>query len=124
MQHVRLRHFANLVTQVELIDDLFNVVRKAIKVVLEVGFELRRIAQQGFERELGRVVEDVARSFTQSVGIEVGHICVFTLETYFFQHRVFGRLQQAVQTAQYEHGQDDISVFAANEDITKAVVSN
>ena len=89
MQYVRLRHFANLVAQVELIDDLFNVVRKAIKVVLEVGFELRRIAQQRLEGELRRVVEHIARSFAQSVGIEVSHIGVFTLETYFFKNRVF-----------------------------------
>jgi hypothetical protein len=39
-----------------------------------------------------------------------------------FQDLVFGKLQQGVQAAQYHHGQDDITVFAPDVDITKAVV--
>ena len=45
VQHVGLRHLADLVAKVELLDDFLDVVGEAVKVVLQIGFQLRRVAQ-------------------------------------------------------------------------------
>jgi ATP-dependent RNA helicase HelY len=60
VQYVRLRHLSDLVAQIELLDDLLHVVGEAIEVVLQVGFQLRRVSEQRFQRETGRVIEHVA----------------------------------------------------------------
>lgn len=64
------------------------------------------------------------RRLAQTMRIEVSHFRILTLETHLFKHRFLGWLQQTVQTAQDEHRQDDIAVFAAHENIPEAVVSD
>lgn len=56
--------------------------------------------------------------------IEVGHFRIFTLEAHLFEHCFFAGLQQAIQTAQDKHRQDDIAVLTAYENIPEAVVSD
>ena len=56
--------------------------------------------------------------------VKVRHFRVFTLEADLFEHRFLAGLQQAIQTAQDKHRQDDIAVLAAYENIPKTVVSD
>ena len=122
VEGVRLRHFPDLVAEIELGDDFGDVGAEAVEVVIEVRFQLGGISEQTLEGELGGVVEDLAGCFAEAVGIEQSHACLDFLELHLGQHGFLGILQQAIDPAEHEHRENDIAVFSADEDIAEAVV--
>ena len=124
VERVGLAHLANLVAQVELRDDLGDVRAESVEVVVEVRLELGGIAEEALECEFGRVVEDLAGGFAETVRIEESHVRLVLLEIHLGEHRVLGVLEQAVDSPEDEHGQDDVSVFSPDEDVAQAVVGD
>ncbi len=121
---IGLRHLADLISEVELGDYLADVFAEAIEVVTELGFQLRGIAEQGLESEARGNVEDLPGGMPEAIGIEHRQFGVLLLEADFREHRVLGLLQQAINTPENEHRQDDIPVFSPHEHVPQAVVRN
>jgi hypothetical protein len=117
-------HLADLVAQVELLDDLGDVGAEGVEVLVEVGLELGGVAEQLLEGELGGVVEDLAGGVAEAGGVEDGHLRFVLLELHLGQDGVLAVLEQAVDAPQDEHGEDDVAVFAADEDVAKAVIGD
>lgn len=82
---------------------------------------------EGFPSRLLRgefrgVVEDLAGGVAEAVGVWDGHPGVFLLELHLGEDGFLGFLKQAVDPAENEHGQDDIAVFPADENVAEAIV--
>ncbi len=122
VEGVRFRHFPDLVTKIELGDDLGDVGAESVEVMIEIGFELGGITEQAFQGEFRGVVKDLAGSFVQSIRVEDGHLRLGFLELHLGEHGVLGFLQQAIDPPENKHGQDDIPVFSTDKNIAQAVV--
>ncbi len=124
VEGVRLAHFPDLVAEIELGDDLAYIVGEAVEVVVEIRLKLGGISEQALEGKLGGVVKDLAGGLAEAVRIEDCHFCLGLLELHLGQHGFLGVLQQAVDSAEDEHRENDIAVFPADENVAEAVVRN
>ena len=106
------------------VNDLGDVRAEGVEVVVEVGLELGGVAEELLEGELGGVAEDLAGGVAEAVGVENGHARFVLLELHLGEDGVLGVLKQAVDAPEDEHGEDDVAVFAADEDIAQAVVGD
>ena len=113
-----------LVAEFEVLQDVLHVRREAAKVVLEVGEELL-LGAAGFQVAQGKaggVVEGLSGSEAQGGGLFGDSRAVEQAPG--FQDRLLGRLQHSVQPAEDAHGEDDVRVFAALEQVTEDIVGD
>jgi len=92
---------ADLGSQIELIDDRFDVLAKAIEVGLEIGFQNLAIIGRGidklFQGPWGSIVENIAGRIFQPFRVKISKTGVVSLKLNFLHNSIFGRLQQAVK---------------------------
>ena len=121
-QRMRLDQPGNLVTELELLQDLLDVGREAVEVRLEVGPEPLLLADGGqvTEPEGGGVVEGLAGGLAQcSVLIRNAGFIHLGLHA---EHRFLCWFQNCVKAADDCHGQDDVAVLAPDVDIAQNIV--
>ena len=121
---IGLRQARDLVAELEVLQDVLHVGRKAIEVGLEVGPQLL-LDGAGLEiaqGEFGGVVEGLARCLPQ------GRVLVDDLGGIQgglqVQHRLLGGLQHRIQPPQHRHRQDHVAVLAAHVQIPEHIVGN
>ena len=89
-------HGGDLTVELELLQNILDVLREAVQVVLEVGFDVVRIVQQMLKGELAGVVKCLAGSVAQQY---ISHGEIFH-RLILLQHRVvLGVGQDAVEPA-------------------------
>ena len=113
-----------LVAELEVVEDVLDVRREAVQVILEVGFELLTadLGPQVVEGEPGGVVEGLSRRFSER-GVLAAD--AFPVQKSFpLQHGLFAGFQHCIKAAQHRHGQDHVPVLAANVDIPQHIVRN
>ena len=113
-----------LVAEFEIFDDVLNVGGEAVEVVFEVGEELV-LGGAGFEvaeGEAGGVVEDLAGGGGES-GVLFGDAGLVE-EGFGFEDLGFGGFEDGVHAADDAHGEDDVGVLAAFEEVAEDVVGN
>ena len=113
-----------LVAEFEVFDDFLDVGGEAVEVVFEIGEELLLVGA-GFEvaeGELGGVVEGLVGGFAEGgvlfgdgVGIE---------ELFCLEDGGFGGFEDGVEAAEDAHGEDDVGIFAASEEVAEDVVGD
>src|SRR5664280_2880953 len=119
---VRLGQPRDLVAELEVVEDVLDVPRKAIQVLNEViaqllltvaGAEVAKSERRG-------VVEGLAGGLAQGgvlvcdVGTIEGRLHV--------EDRILGRLQHGVEAPQNRHGEDDVAVLAAHVQVAEHIV--
>ena len=114
----------DLIPKLEVLEDVLHVRREAVEIGHEVVLErLLRLAGLQVAQEEGRgVVEGLAGGGAQGV-VLVGDLFLVECGLHF-EHGLFGRLQHGIETAEDGHRQDDIAVFAADEDVAQGVVGD
>ena len=113
-----------LVAELEVVEDVLDVGREAVEVVLEVGEQLL-LAAAGLEiaqRELRRVVERLASGIAER-GALLGDARLVE-HLLGFEHRLLGRLQHRVHAADDAHRQDHVRVLAALEEVAQDIVGD
>ncbi len=114
----------DLVAELEVIEDLLHIGRETVEVGHEIGLELllagaRAQVAQGEPRG---VVEGLAGGLAQGLVLldDTGAVeCGLHVED-----GLLGRLQHRVQAAQYGHGQDHVTVLAADVNVAEHVVGD
>ena len=121
---VGLGEGGELVAEFEVFEDVLDVRREAVQVVFKIGEELL-LAAAGFEvaqGELGGVVERLAGGGGEG-GALLGDARLVE-HLLGFEHGLLRRLQHGVHAAQDAHGQDDVGIFAALEQVAEHVVGD
>ena len=121
---VGLGERGELVAEFEVFQDVLNILREAVQVVLKIGEKLL-LAAAGFEvaqGELGGVVERLAGGGGEG-GALLGDARLVE-HLLGFEDGLLRRLQHGVHAAQDAHGQDHVGVFAALEQVAEHVVGD
>ncbi len=121
---VGLGERGELVAELEVFEDVLDVGREAVEVVLEVGEQLL-LAAAGFEvaqRELRGVVERLAGGIAERGALFGDARLVEHLLG--VEHRLLGRLQHGIHAPDDAHGQDHIGILAALEQVAEHVVGD
>ena len=117
---IGLRQRLELVAELEVVEDILDVEREAVEVVLEVGKQLL-LAATGLEvaqRELRGVVESLPRG--------VALLGDARLVEHFFglKHLPLGRFEHRIHAPDDAHRQDDVRVLASLEEVAQNVVGD
>ena len=103
-------------------------IAEAVQVFLDICQQDLLVVGCGFIQlahgPFAGVEEDITRCLFQWRVIQFGRFHLLTLEFYLGKNFVLGWLQQRVQTAQNHHGQDNVSILAANINIAQAIICN
>src|ERR1017187_8634795 len=113
-----------LISELEVIEDVLNVGREAVEVILEIGEQLL-LAPAGLQiaqGELRRIVEGLTRRIAErgpllSKAGPVEHL--LSLE-----HRLLGGLQHRIHAPDDAHRQDHIRVLASLEEVAQDIVGD
>ncbi|BFU91373.1 MAG: hypothetical protein NTAFB01_25600 [Nitrospira sp.] len=113
-----------LITKLEVLKNVLNVLREAIEVVLEIGEQLLPAAA-GLEiaqSKLRGVVESLARSITErrallSDACHIEHLLGV-------QHLLLGRLEHRIHAPDDAHRQNHIRILAPLKQIPKDIIRN
>jgi hypothetical protein len=121
---IRLDEGGDLVTELELVEDLLNVWGEAVEVSFEVRPELLLFGArlEVAERERRHVVEGLSGCLPQR-RVLVGDASPVK-PLLHIQPGLLGGLQYGIQPADHRHGQDDVSILAAHVDIAQDVVGD
>ena len=113
-----------LVAELEVLEDVLDVGREAVEIVLEIGEQLLLAAAglQIAQRELRRVVERLARGIAER-GALLGDARLVE-HLLGIEHRPLGRLKHRIHAPDDAHGQDDVGILAALEEIAQNVVGD
>jgi len=123
-ERIGLGKSRKLVAEFEVFQDVLHVRREAVEVGVEVGQKLL-LAGAGLqiaEGEFGSVVKRLFGGVAQR-GVLLGDAGLVE-HLLGFKHGFLGRLQDSVKTAQAAHGQNDIGILAALEQVAEDVVSD
>ena len=123
-ERVRLREPRNLVSELEVVEDVLYVWREPVQIGLEICLELL-LARAGLEvaqRELRRVVKRLAGRLPQRL-VLVRDLRLVERHLHV-EHGLFRRLEDGVEAAQNGHRQDDIAVLAADVQIPEDVIGD
>ena len=123
-QGIGLGQGGELVAELEVLDDVQHVGREAVEVVLKIGQQLLRVAArlQVAQGEAGSVVKSLARRVAQGSAL-LGNTSVVQ-HFLGIEHALFGGFEHRVHAPDDEHGQDDIGVLAALEQVAQHIVCN
>ena len=123
-QCIGLGKARNLVAELEVLQDVLHVGRKAVQVCLKVSFELllAGAVSQVPQGEPGSVVEGLAGGLPQRLVLV--HDASAVQCCLHGEHSLFGRLQFGIQATQYRHRQNNVPVFAAHIEIAQHVIGN
>ena len=121
---VGLGERCELVAELEVVEDVLDVGREAVEVVLEIGEQLLLAAArfQVAQRELRRVVEGLPRRIAER-GALLGDARLVE-HLLGLEHRLLGRLQHGIHAPDDAHGQDHIRVLAALEQVAQNIVGD
>jgi len=121
---VGLREAGDLVAELKAVEDVLDVRREPVEVVLEVALELLLGGPrlQVAERELRRVVERLTGGLAER-GVLVGDSRPVHRGLHV-EHGLLGRLQHGVEPAQDGHRQDDVAVLAPHVEVAEDVVGD
>ena len=113
-----------LVAELEVVEDVLDVGREAVEVVLEVGEQLL-LAAAGLEvaqGELRGVVEGLAGGIAER-GALLGDARLVE-HLLGLEHLLLGRLEHRVHAPDDAHRQDHVRVLAALEEVAQDVVGD
>ena len=113
-----------LVAEFEIVENVLDVRREAIEVILEIGEQLLLAAArfQVAQRELRGVVEGLPRRLAER-GTLLGDARLVQ-HLLGVKHGLLGGLQHRVHAPDDAHRQDDIGVFAALEEVAQDIVGD
>ena len=118
----------DLAPEFELVDDLLDIGAIAIEIILHIGQEdllvVGRIIEYPLQGPRAGIVEYISSCLRQPILIKLRKLGFIALESYFFHDGFLSGLQQSIQPAQDDHGEDDIPVLAPHIDIPEAVVGD
>ena len=123
-QGVGLREPRDLVTELEVLENVLYVGREAVEVGLEVGPELlpARAGPEVAQGELRGVVEGLSRRLPEGrVLLDDAGLVEHRLH---LEHVRLAIHQHRVQPAQHRHRQDDVPVLAADVEVSEDVVGD
>ena len=125
-QCVNPRERVELVAELELVDDLDDVGRKAVKVGLEVCLQLLALVcgRQVGQAEPRGIVEGLPRGGTKGTALVLRGEAICGEERVLVAHRLAGRFEDGVEASQDAHGEDDIRVLAPLEQVPEYVVGD
>ena len=121
-ERVGLGESRDLVTELELLEDVLHVGREAVEVCFEVGLELL-LAGSGAEvsqREPRGVVERLAGGLTE--GLVLVDDAGLVERGPHVEHRRLGRLEERVKATEDRDGEDHIAVLAPDIEVAEHVV--
>ena len=123
-QRIGLGQRGELVTELEVVEDVLDVGREAVEVVLEIGQQLlvATARLQVAQREAGRVVERLAGSVGKC-GALLGDARVVE-HLLGVEHRLLGGFEHSVHAPQHAHRQDHVGVLATLEQVAQHVVGD
>jgi len=120
VQQAGLGQLVDLGVELEALEDVAHRRAEGLQVGTQVFADVVLVTHELFQVQGGGVVEELAGLTQQKwFGVQTG----FFTQSLFSQHLGLGRLQHAVQTAQYGEGQDDLAVLGLLE-ITAQQVSD
>ena len=113
-----------LVAELEVVEDVLDVGREAVEVVLEIGEQLLLAAAglQVAQCELRSVVERLSRRVAER-GALLGDARLVE-HLLGVEHRLLGRLQHGIHAPDDAHRQDHVRVLAALEEVAQNVVGD
>ena len=123
-QGVGLREPRDLVTELEVLENVLYVGREAVEVGLEVGPELlpASAGSEVAQGELRGVVEGLSRRLPEGrVLLDDAGLVEHRLH---LEHVRLAVHQHRVQPAQHRHRQDDVPVLAADVEVSEDVVGD
>ena len=121
---VGLRQRRELVAELEVVEDVLDVGREAVEIVLEVGEQLLLAAAglQVAQRELRGVVEGLSGGVAER-GPLLGDARLVE-HLLGVEHRLLRRLEHRVHAPDDAHRQDHIGILAALEEIAQDIVGD
>jgi hypothetical protein len=113
-----------LVAELEVVEDVLDVGREAVEVVLEIGKQLL-LAAAGLEiaqRELRGVVEGLPAASQRAARCSVmrASSSIFLVSS----TALLGRLQHGIHAPDDAHRQDDVGVLASLEEVAEDIVGD
>ncbi len=123
-QRIGLGEPRDLVTELEVLEDVLYVGREAVEVGLEVGPKLL-LASARFEvthGKAGGVVKRLVRRLAQ--GLVLMDYCSLVERDHHVEHGLFGWFEHRVEAAQNCHRQDDVTVLTSHIEVAQDIISN
>ena len=123
-QNIGFDHCVNLVSELELLQNLLYIWRKTVQVCGEIGFELLLLGagRQITQTEGRSVAKRLSCSYTQCLRL-IGN--PRSIQFGFHVHNLLFRiLQNSIQTANHRHRQNHITILATHIHIAQTVISN
>ena len=121
-ENVCLDHGIDLITELELLQNLLHIRREAVKICFKIRFQCLLL------RTAGKVAQTERRRIAKSLSHHVAQcrpLVIDTCRIQLFLHiqgSLFTVLQKSIQTPDDRHRQDHITVLAAHINITQAVI--
>ena len=121
-ENVCLDHGIDLITELELLQNLLHIRRKAVKICFKVRFQCLLL------RTAGKVTQTERRCIAKSLSRHVAQrrpLVIDTCRVQLFLHiqdSLFTVLQKSIQTTDDRHRQNHITVFTAHIHISQAIV--
>ena len=121
-ERVGLREGGQLVAKLEVVEDVLNIGRESVQIVLKISKKLLLVASrlQIAQRELGRVVEGLARGSAKGSPLlgDQGPV----EHRLGFKHLLLRGLQHRIHAPDHAHRQDHVGILAAPEQVAQHVV--
>ena len=123
-ENIGLDHGCNLVAELELVQNLLDVGRKAVQIGFKIRLKLLACRTSGqIAQAEGRCVAEGLPCGVAQCAPLVGDPCAVQ-HFLHVQDLLLGVLQHGVQAADDRHGQNDIAVLAAHIHIPKAIIGD
>ena len=127
-QDVFVCHVLDLSLELEFFDDLFDVGAEASEIFVEVGIEDLSVVGgsvgEPLKCPLAGVVVDVTGGLFESyaVPIAIKQPEVVLLVGEFLHDLVLRGFEERIEAAQDDHGENDISIFPTDVNVSEAIV--
>ncbi|KAF0137542.1 MAG: hypothetical protein FD152_400 [Xanthobacteraceae bacterium] len=123
-EYVGLGQLRKLIAELEVVEDLLHVRREPIEEGLEISLQL------GLRRAIAKIAEIEARRIVEGLSCRLAKRRVLIGDARLVEvvlHRKdggLGRLQHRIETAQHDHRQDNITIFAAHVEIAQGIIGD
>lgn len=110
-EHLAADHRAHLIGKLEVLDNVLDVVGEALQVVVEVAFQIVRVAEQPAEGEAAGVVEAVTGGLAEDAIPRFAHNAARIQRLCHRNNLVLGGQQRVIKTLEHGHGQNHLPIL-------------
>lgn len=123
-KNIRFNHRRNLITEFKLGKNLLYIRRKTVEIGFKVLLECLLFGATGqvFQTEWGRITKCLTGNITEGRPLIIDSCCVQLL--LHIKDCRLGIFQHCVQTTNDCHGQNHITILAANINVTQAIIGD